>query len=78
MCFPHAWDVVAPADIIIATGGSVLFGIGYHSWLILTLMEDIFVAGGGPDDGPSDSMTSCRSELGGGGSSWTGGSPYVM
>jgi hypothetical protein len=52
-------------EIIIALDCSVLFGVGYHSWLIATTDEDIFMAGGGPDDGAQDQMTSYRSEMGG-------------
>lgn len=64
-CFPRDWNVVTPANIIIATDGSVLFHIGYHSWPILMPIEDILVVGGGPDDGPTNSMTPHRSEQGG-------------
>jgi hypothetical protein len=52
-------------EIIIATDGSVMFGVGYHSWLVATTDEDILMAGGGPDDGAQDQMASYLSELGG-------------
>jgi hypothetical protein len=52
-------------DLIIATDGSVLSGVGCHSWLIAMETEDILLAGGGPDNGPGRYMTSYRSELGG-------------
>ena len=52
-------------DIIIATYGSVLFGFGYHRWLIATKTETILLAGVGAYDGPQNLMTSYRSELGG-------------
>jgi hypothetical protein len=52
-------------DLIIATDRSVLFGVGYHSWMLATEMEDILLTGGGPDGGPGKYMTSYRSELGG-------------
>jgi hypothetical protein len=50
-------------DLIIATDGSVLFGVGYHIWILATETEDILLAGGGPDDDPGKYMTSYRSEL---------------
>jgi hypothetical protein len=50
-------------DIIIATDGSILFGVGYHICLISTEDKDILLAGDGPDDGPDRYMTSYRSEL---------------
>jgi hypothetical protein len=31
---PTGWDPATPVDIIIATDGSVTFGVGYHSWVI--------------------------------------------
>jgi hypothetical protein len=31
---PTAWDATKPVDIIVATDGSVLFGVGYHSWIL--------------------------------------------
>jgi hypothetical protein len=61
---PHL-DCKMEVDIIIVTDGSVLFGVGYHSWLIATTYEDILMVGGGPDDGAQDQMASYRSELGG-------------
>jgi hypothetical protein len=62
---PRQWDVIKEVDLIIATDGSVLFGLGYHSWIIATESEYILLAGGGLDDGPGKYMTSYRSELGG-------------
>jgi hypothetical protein len=59
------WDVNKEVDLIIATDGSVLFGVGYHSWILATESEDILLAEGAPDDGPGKYMTSYRSELGG-------------
>jgi hypothetical protein len=52
-------------DLIIATDISVLFGVGYHSWILATEMEGILLSGVGPDNGPGKYMTSYRSELGG-------------
>jgi hypothetical protein len=43
----------------------VLFGVGYHSWLIATKTDQILQRGGGPDGGSPLYMTSYRSELGG-------------
>jgi hypothetical protein len=62
---PRQLDVTKEVDLIIATDGSVLFGVGYHIWILATETEDILLAGGGPDDGPGKYMTSYRSELGG-------------
>jgi hypothetical protein len=62
---PRQWDVAKEVDLVIATDGSVVFGVGYHSWLIATEIEDILLAGGGPDNGPGRYMTPYRSELGG-------------
>jgi hypothetical protein len=58
-------DPTEPQDLIVATDGSVLFDVGYHSWLVSTKDEEIIVSGGGPDDGVPNQMTSYRSELGG-------------
>jgi hypothetical protein len=51
--------------MIIATDGSVLFGVGYHGWVLATKEEKILLRGGGPDDGIQSLMTSYRPELGG-------------
>jgi hypothetical protein len=44
-------DCTELMDLIVATDGSVLFGVGYHSWLVSTKDEHILLHGGGPDDG---------------------------
>jgi hypothetical protein len=64
---PTPFDFDKPVDLIIATGGSVLFGVGYHGWVLSTKEETILLHGGGPDDGIQSLMTSYRSELGGAG-----------
>jgi hypothetical protein len=51
-------------NIIIATDGSVKFGVGYHSWVVAKEDEDIPLQGGGPDDGDLFLIQSYRSELG--------------
>jgi hypothetical protein len=61
---PEKLDCTEPTDLIMATEGSVLFGIGYHSWLVSTKDEHILLHGEGPDDGAPLHMTSYRSELG--------------
>jgi hypothetical protein len=61
---PADFDCTEPTDLIIATDGSVLFGVGYHSWLIATKTEQVILRGGGPADGSPTYMTSYRSELG--------------
>jgi hypothetical protein len=63
---PAGWDPTTPVKIIIATDGSVTFGVGYHRWVVAMEDEDIFVQGGGPDDGDLFLMQSYMSELGGG------------
>jgi hypothetical protein len=62
---PPPFDFDKPVDLIITTDGSVLFGLGYHGWILETKDETILLRGGGPDDGIQSLMTSYRSELGG-------------
>jgi hypothetical protein len=62
---PTGWDTAEPKDLIVATDGSVLFGVGYHSWVIATSEEEILLTGVGPYDGDPVIMISYRSELGG-------------
>jgi hypothetical protein len=59
------FDCTDPTDLIVATDGSVIFGVGHNSWLIATKTEPVLLRGGGPDDGSPLYMTSYRSELGG-------------
>jgi hypothetical protein len=59
------FNCTEPTDLILATDISVLFGVGYHSWLIATKTEQILLQGGGPDDGSPLYMTSYLSGLGG-------------
>jgi hypothetical protein len=59
------WDTTEPKYPIVATHGSVLFGVGYHSWVIPTADKEILLTRGGPDDSDSLLMTSYRSTLGG-------------
>jgi hypothetical protein len=63
---PEGFDCTEPTDLIVVTDGSVLFGVGYHSWLVSTKMEQIFLwSGGGADYGSPMYITSYRSDLGG-------------
>jgi hypothetical protein len=62
---PENIDCTEPTDLIVATDGSVFFGVGYHSLLVSTKDEHTLLHGGGPDDGAPLYMTSYRSELGG-------------
>jgi ribonuclease HI len=62
---PETWDSNKPRDLLVDTDGSVVFGVGYHSWVITNMDEKVILSGGGPDDGEPLSMTSYRSELGG-------------
>jgi hypothetical protein len=59
---PTPFDFDEPVDLIIATDGSVLFGVGYHVWVLETKEETILLRGGGPDDGIQSLMTSYQSE----------------
>jgi hypothetical protein len=65
LAMPPGWGTTEPKDLIVATDRSVLFGIGYHSWVIVTSYEEILLTGGGPDDGDPLLITSYRLELGG-------------
>jgi hypothetical protein len=47
---PTRWDTTDPKDLILATDGSFIFGVGYHSWVITISDEEILLTGGGPDD----------------------------
>jgi hypothetical protein len=62
---PDNWDSNELRDLLVATDGSVVFGVGYHSWVITTMDKKVILSGGGPDDGDPLLMTSYRSELGG-------------
>jgi hypothetical protein len=62
---PDNWDSNEPRDLLVAMDGSVVFGVGYHSWVITTMDEKVILSGGGPDDGDPLLMRSYRSELGG-------------
>jgi hypothetical protein len=62
---PTTWDATTPVDIIVATDGSVMFGVGCHIWILALDNKEIITSGGGPDDGASAYMTSHISELGG-------------
>jgi hypothetical protein len=55
-------DVTTPIDFV-ATDGSVMFGVGYHSWIFTLDNEEIITSGGRPDDRASAYITSYRSEL---------------
>jgi hypothetical protein len=40
---PAGWDPTTPVNIIIATDGSVTFGVGYHNWVVAADDEDILL-----------------------------------
>jgi hypothetical protein len=63
---PNAWDATTPVDIIITIYGSLMFGVGYHIWILALNNEEIITSGNGPGDGASAYMIiSYRSDLGG-------------
>jgi hypothetical protein len=62
---PADFDCTEPTDPIVATDISVLFGVGYHIWILAIKTEHVLLWGGGPDDGSPLYMTSYRSEIGG-------------
>jgi hypothetical protein len=62
---PNGMDVTVDQDIIVDTDGSVVFGVGYHIWVVATDKAQVLLMEGGPDDGDQLLMTSYRSELGG-------------
>jgi hypothetical protein len=43
---PSPFDFDKPVDLIIATNGSVIFGVGYHGWVMATKDETILLRGG--------------------------------
>jgi hypothetical protein len=65
MNLQQPFDLNEPVDLIIANDGSVIFGVGYHGWVLATKGETILLRGGGPDDGIQSLMISYRSKLGG-------------
>jgi hypothetical protein len=62
---PPPFDFDEPIYLIIATNGTLLFGVGYHGWVLVKKYETILLRGGGLNDGIQSLMTSYRSELGG-------------
>jgi hypothetical protein len=48
-------------DLIVATDGSVVFVVGYHSWVVTTDNDKVLLKGGGPEDGDQLLMMSYRS-----------------
>jgi hypothetical protein len=62
---PNGMDVTVDQYIIVAMDGSVVFGVGCHSWVVTMDKEQVLLMGGGTDDGDQLMMTSYMSELGG-------------
>jgi hypothetical protein len=62
---PLMFDLYKPVNLIIASNGSILLGVGYHRWVLETKDETILLDGGGMDDVIQFLMTSYRSDLGG-------------
>jgi hypothetical protein len=65
LTLPADLDPTEPQDLIVAMDGSVLFDVGYQSWVVSTKYEVRIISGGGPDDGAPNQMISYWSELGG-------------
>jgi hypothetical protein len=65
MDVPNGMDVTEDQDIIVATDRAVVFGDGYHSWVVATDNEQVLLTDGGEDDEDQLFMTSYRYELGG-------------
>jgi hypothetical protein len=40
-------DATEEHDIIVATYGSEVFGVGYHCWVVATDNEQVLLTGGG-------------------------------
>jgi ribonuclease HI len=59
----NGMDVTDEQDIIVATEGSVVFGVGYHRWVVATDNDQVLLMGWGADDGYQLLMTSYRSKL---------------
>jgi hypothetical protein len=36
---PDNWDINEPPDLLVATDGSVVLGVGYHSWVVRIWMK---------------------------------------
>jgi hypothetical protein len=53
-------DVTEEQDIIVTTDGSVVFGVGYHRWVVATENEQVLLMGGA-GNGDQLLMTSYRS-----------------
>jgi hypothetical protein len=51
LTLPADLDPTEPQDLIVSTDGSVLFDVGYHSWVVSAKDEEIIISRGGPDDG---------------------------
>jgi ribonuclease HI len=62
---PRGLSFTDEHDIIVATDGSVVFGVDYHSWVVATDNEQVLLMDSGPYDWDQLIMTSYRSELGG-------------
>jgi hypothetical protein len=57
-------DLTEEQDIIVATDGSLVFGIRYHIWVVITENKQVLLTVGGTDYGDQLFMMSYRSELG--------------
>jgi hypothetical protein len=63
LILPADLNATEPQGLIIATDDSVLFDVGYHSWVVSTKDEEIIISGGGPNYAAPNQMTSYRSDL---------------
>jgi hypothetical protein len=44
---PNGMDITEEQYIIVATDGSIVFGVGYHSWVVTMDNEQVLLMGGG-------------------------------
>jgi hypothetical protein len=66
LTLPIDFDPTEPQDLIVAADGSVLFDVGYHSWVVSTKDEEIIISGSGPMTAHQTKLHRIGLSLGGG------------